>query len=438
MLIEFTVGNFLSFKEPVTISMVSANPVKELQETNTFIESTGKFKLLKTAAVYGNNASGKSNLVSSMTYMKRFVLSSFKYSLNDEINQKLEVTNFLLDEKYEKLPTLFEIVFVYNNKRFRYGFEILNGNIKSEWLFFVNSTKEIELFTRNLGIIKYNIRSFKEGKDLQEKTKDNVLFLSVCAQFNGDISDQVINWFKKLKLVSGLKDHYYQSYTIKQFTENEEFSNWASKIVSFLNINNIVSEEISNQITQQDKLELQNKDIKELFTILNRITEKNNSKTMKLFTLHKKKSLNDEVLDITFDLERQESEGTKKLLYLLGPIYDVLKHGSILVIDELDSRLHPLLTIKILELFSIHNPNNAQMIFTSHDTNLLRNSIFRRDQIWFTEKEDDGSTDLYSLVEYKNFRARKDASFNKDYLNGKYGAIPVFSDLDEIMDLIYG
>jgi len=437
MLIEFSVGNFLSFSEPVTFSMVAANPVKELAESNTFFDSMDKFRLLKTAALYGNNASGKSNFINSLITMQRIVLTSFQNSLNDK-NNILSVNKFLLDHKYDNQPSLFEIVFVQNEKRYRYGFEILNGAIESEWLFYIKTSKEIQLFIREHGNIIFNNRSFKEGKDLPEKTKDNVLFLSVVAQFNGEVSNDIISWFKTLRTVSGLLDFNYQNYTIEQFSSNPEFATWAMAFLKFLKIEKIASEERDVSIKIERDTIKENEDLVELLNVIEKLTQKNKSKPKKLVSLHKRIDDNGIISTVKFDVETQESEGTKKLIFLLGPIYDVLKNGQILIIDELDSRFHPLLTMKLIEIFHMLNNSNAQLIFSSHDTNLLKNTVFRRDQIWFTEKKDNGSTDLYSLVEYKNLRVRKDATYNKDYLNGKYGAIPIFSDMEDFLNLIYG
>jgi AAA15 family ATPase/GTPase len=135
---------------------------------------------------------------------------------------------------------------------------------------------------------------------------------------------------------------------------------------------------------------------------------------------------------VSFDIDENESEGTRKLIYLAGPLIDTLKHGKVLFIDEFDARLHPLITHQIISLFNSNNtnPNNAQLIFATHDTNLLSNRLFRRDQIWFAEKDKLGATHFYSLVEYK---VRNDASFEKDYIRGKYGAIPFIGDLAQLL-----
>ncbi|QTA85782.1 AAA family ATPase [Desulfonema magnum] len=430
MLIEFTVGNYLSFRKTNTFSMVGSNSTKEHEETNTFTDPGNRLKFLKVSEIYGANGSGKSNLISSLSFMKRFILNSFRDALIEENERKIQIDKFLLNAENEDEPSLFEIVFIYQGKRYRYGFEIDEKKIHSEWLFFVNTTKEIQLFIRNGQEISYNLRSFKEAKGLREKTRENVLFLSVAAQFDGKKSNNILEWFKKLKIISGLDDRSYKDYTTNKIDQDEKFKSWIGTFVKFLEI-----EEIS---TEKGALPSSNaNNLPENLIALHILKEARTAN--KISTWHNKFDNSNKIIDkIPFDFDTQESEGSKKLISLLGPLYDVLQNGLILVADELDSRFHPLLTIKIIEFFHTHNPQNAQLIFASHDTNLLKKELFRRDQIWFTEKNEYGETDLYSLVEYRNFHVRKDASFDKNYLAGKYGAIPFFGDIDNILDLIYG
>lgn len=437
MLIEFTVGNYLSFKKNNTFSMVGANSVKEHEETNTFTDPTDKFKLLKASAIYGANGSGKSNLISSLSFMKKFVLNSFRDALLEENERDIEVDKFLLNADSENEPSLFEIIFIYQGKRYRYGFEIDEKKIHSEWLLFVNTTKEIQLFVRNDQEISYNLRSFKEARGLKEKTRENVLFLSVVAQFDGEKANNVIGWFKNLKTISGLSDRAYSRYTTNKIATDKKFKSWIRIFINFLEIEDISIEKGALPSLDDSRL-FKNEDFRDLIVALNTL-QKKKREINKIIAWHNKFDGANKIIDkISFDFDRQESEGSKKLISLLGPLYDVLQNGFILVVDELDSRFHSLLTIKIIEFFHKNNLQDAQLIFASHDTNLLKRELFRRDQIWFTEKNEYGETDLYSLVEYRNFHVRKDASFAKDYLAGKYGAIPFLGDINNILDMIYG
>ena len=432
MLIQFKIGNTLSFSEPVTFSMIGATAVKEFENINSFLDPTHKFKLVKSAAVYGANASGKSNLISAISIMKRFVLNSFRDALLEDNERILNAPKFLLKSEYEKKPSFFEVIFVYKNKRYRYGFEVSNGIIESEWLFFVNTNKEIKLFIRDKKSIKINKSSFKEGVGLEGKTRKNVLFLTVAAQLNGEKSNKVLDWFKTLKIVSGLSDLGYKTYTLEKYKKDKKFKNWAQSIFESLDIVNLSTKKglpISIEDIEIDKNHKNRETIKTFFSALKKL-QKDSDHIENIITWHNKYDADHSVIDtIPFNFDTQESEGTKKVISLLGPIYDSLSNGNILIVDELDSRLHPLLTIMIVSFFHEHNHNNAQLIFASHDTNLLKKEYFRRDQIWFTEKNEYGETDLYSLIEYKEVHVRKDAAFDKNYLNGRYGAIPFLENV---------
>jgi len=437
MLIEFTVGNFLSFYEPKIFSMNSSKSVKEHFDKNTFIDSTEKFRLLKVASIYGANASGKSNLIKSLLFTRDFIVNSFNEALLENNERSFSYEKFLLNPEAESKPSLFEIVFSDNKKRYRYGFELDNNKIISEWLFVVNSTKELPLFTRINSEIEFNQRSFKEGKGLVKKTRENVLFLSVVAQFDGIISKIIIDWFKKLKTISALNDLGYRNYTINKLRKDEKFKIWVNEFIKFLDIGELSTEKYQPELLGENEIP-KDEDFKNLVHLMKKIQKRNNRESEKIITMHKSYDDNNNFIKtVAFDLETQESEGTKKLINMLGPLYDTLQNGLILVVDELDSRFHSLLTIKIIEFFLQKDNKNAQLIFTSHDTNLLKKEIFRRDQIFFTEKNNKGVTDLYSMVEYKEHHVRKDATFDKNYLIGKYGAIPMFGNINSILNLIY-
>jgi AAA15 family ATPase/GTPase len=418
MLIEFSVGNYRSFKKTMTFSMIASNVIskdKALDENNVF-SPDGKLKLLKCAAIYGANASGKSNLVQALRYMRQFVLSSSKDTQADE---PIGVESFRLSTEVEDAPSFFEIVFLLDGTRFRYGFEADVGRIHSEWLFHVPATKEARLFLREKD--KFTVASdYKEGRGLQERTRDNALFLSVVAQFNGELSQRILKWFQDLQVMSGLEDRGYREYTIREFEGNKLKDDILAFVKKMdLGIDNIEIESESDEVSASAKIYYGGGQFRTYF-----LTRKS------VKTLHKKYGKKNDVISAeVFDIDKQESEGTKKIFALSGPLMDALQGGKTLVIDELDARFHPLITLSIIRLFNSNqtNPHNAQLVFTTHDTNLLNNKIFRRDQIWFTEKDKLGATDLYSLVEIK---IRNDASFEKDYISGKYGAIPFVGNFD--------
>lgn len=430
MLLEFAVGNFWSFKDTKTLSMV-ATVIKDHENTNVFniglpnAQRAKDIRLLKSSVVYGANASGKSNLIKAIDFMKYFVLNSSKTM---QVSDKIPVNRFLLSSEKDIAPSFFEIIFIYQGVRYRYGFEINQAKVINEWLFYAPKGKEAKLFLREGE--KFDLGSkFKEGKGLQEKTRENALFLSVNAQFNGPISMKILEWFKlKLRIISGLNDKSYVNATLKKMNE----INGKDEILKFLSIADLGISDIkikSYDIDDDEVPEVVKDDVLKII----KSKEKNGAPIPEIRQVHRFIALhdkfgkeNEKIEKVHFDLGI-ESEGTKKLFAMSGLFISALKEGNVLIVDELDSRLHPMMTRFLIELFNSKETNqkNAQLIFATHDTNLLTKNLFRRDQIWFTEKDRYGATDLYSLVEYK---VRADASFDKDYILGKYGAIPFLGD----------
>ncbi len=413
MLVQFSVGNFLSIRDVATLSMV-ASTIREHKETNVF-QTNKNLRLLKSAVIYGANASGKSNFFQALRFMARFIRNSSKEGQVDE--EIAGVESFRLSTKSIDEPSFFEVVLIHNEVMYRYGFELDYKEVKSEWLFYTpKKDKEYELFQRNGEHFDID-KKFKEGEGLDIRTRNNALFLSVVANFKGEISTQIIKWFGKLNVISGLQDDHF-SYTRQQLKK----ASFKDELLDLMKVANLGIEDI--EIEDEDN-ELP-KPIEELLKKLSSMHDSSEIKVNKLSlnTLHKKFDEDNRFIGFEkFLLFQHESEGTRKLISLLGPIIDSLKNSKVLVVDELDAKLHPLLTKFIIQLFNSneYNNKNAQLIFNSHDTNLLSKDTFRRDQIWFTEKDQYGATDLYSLVDYK---VRNDASYEKDYLLGKYGSIP--------------
>lgn len=434
MIIQFRIGNYKSFKDVVTFSMIAASITskdKSLDENNVF-RVDDELQLLKSTAIYGANASGKSNLISAVRFMRQLVLNSSK---NTQANEAIPVELFRLNTETANQPSFFEMVFIIDGQRYRYGFEVTSEKVVSEWLFYVPKTREAKLFERKDGEFKL-LPAFKEGKELKDKTRDNALFLSVVAQFNGSISTKILQWFKNLNVISGLNDTSLRAYTMHVFNNNryrDEILGLVKKLdVGIDDIQMHKSPLTVPSIRGDVPDELQDV-FKGLMAGLQKLSENSQAEQIEVLTVHPKFNSDGERIEIElFDIDHNESEGTKKIFSMAGPLVDTLKKGRILFVDELDARLHPLITRAIICLFNSNetNPMNAQLIFTTHDTNLLSKDIFRRDQIWFAEKNKFGATDLYSLVEYK---VRNDASFESDYIHGKYGAIPFIGNLSHLL-----
>ncbi|MCQ9821799.1 AAA family ATPase [Pseudomonas aeruginosa] len=424
MFVQFSVENFLSFKDEAMISMLASkrrSKSKLLDENSTF-DALPDIKLLKTAVIYGANGSGKSNIFKAIRFMKNLTINSSKESQAEE---EIEITPFLASTKTPNKPSRFEMIFISNETLFQYEFSVSRKRIEHEKLTakFKSSEKEKVLFERTQD--KISVKApFPEGKGLEKRTRDNALFLSVCANFDGEISGDIIRWFKSIRVIGGLTDQAMISFTRRQLENSNESAKIRDLLNSFdLGISNFKASDSKQQEGKESAL------VENLRSFVEqKIGQKISFDIGRISTEHKVFDENGKAAGlIEFDLEKNESEGTKKLVALSGPLIDVLENSLILFIDEFDARLHPVISKQLISIFnnSPKNNNNAQLIVASHDTNLLDKDLLRRDQIWFTEKDIYGSSHLNSLLEY---RVRNDASFEKDYISGKYGAIPLLGD----------
>lgn len=419
MLVNFTVKNFRSFKHERTFSM-EASSIKEHKES---IKIVNKHKVLPLAVIYGANSSGKSNLIKALGCMTQIVMNSVR--LND--SDTIPYDPFALDEVSEQKPTFFEIQFIKDNSLFRYGFEYTPKEIISEWLYEKRfGEKEYNLFLRSRGFISMSNTRFKEGVGKTDLTNANRLFVSLVAQLKGAVSKQVMDWFASCNVLSGLDSEAFEGFTLGMFAEKNKGVDQALAFFKKLQLgfNSFV---VKRSTFANDVVEKAPNDIKE------KIRE---GKIVDTFTIHNVYNENGDVVkEKLFDELDMESEGTKKVIEMSGPIFDTLNEGRVLVVDELDAKLHPLLTRNIVLLFMNPeiNKNNAQLVFATHDTNLLNLKLLRRDQIWFAEKDKCDSTDIYSLVEFKDDngdKVRNDRNIEKDYIAGRYGAIPFIGRID--------
>jgi AAA15 family ATPase/GTPase len=411
MIIEFSVKNYRSIKELQTLSMVAA-PIKskypELDQNN-IIQVSDKLSLLKSVAIYGANGSGKSNLVKALYTMLIFIRDSFKYDL---LGQAI-IEPFSLNHESPNEPTFFQLIFICDKVRYRYGFEIFGNEVKSEWLFGTPDKSEVYFFTREGSAIKINEKKFSEGKGLNDKTSKANLFLNIAKAFNGKISDTTIN--------SGIDDHSFREST-SLLMKNETIKR---QILMMLNLADIGIQDILNK-------EIPIKDLPEDMqkNIIKRAPGENLEFISSIRTVSDQDG--NKILENEWMMDMHESDGTKKYFNYSGAVAITLLTGTVLILDEFDARLHPMLTKKLVEMFNspILNKNGAQLVFVTHDTNLLDNSLLRRDQIYFTEKNKMQETVLYSLADFKG--VRNDASYEKDYINGKYGAIPFLGDFEKL------
>ena len=428
MLIEFSVENFRSFKDLTVFSMVAAPKLKsrdpDVDERNLIRVEDGPV-LLSAAAIYGANASGKSTLVSAFERMEQFVLQSAQHTKQ---TGNIPVESHWLSSASKGEPTRFELVFRVEEKQYRYGFRATTERVVEEWLYWVPTTKEALLFHRSMD--EYHLgREFREGRGLTKKTRPNALLLSVAAQFNGPISTRITTWFwDRLNVFSGLHPEHLAPYTLERYFEGE-YKEQIWDLVRRLDLG-IVELRFKASDFTGDALPTNMPDH------IRKMIEDNKPDTVtigELISVHPK-----------FDSEGQcvgeeefpfgsESDGTQKLFALAGMLVKTLAEGGIFVVDALDSRLHPMMTRSLVSLFCSRetNPKGAQLVFTTQNTNMLDNTLLRRDQIWFTEKDRQGASHLYSLAEFKE-PVRNDANYERNYIKGRYGAVPFLGDLTSL------
>lgn len=461
MLIEFSVGNYRSYQAINTLSMVAATITSQPPELDVqnVIDVLNGPRLLTSAAIYGANASGKSNFIKALHFMRQFVLAS---SRETQIAEMIQVEHFRLSLETDGRPSHFEVVFLLDGRQYRYGFEVTVQRVVAEWLYTTPTTREARLFERHDDDINVNARWFKEGRGLEARTRNNALFLSVVAQFNGTIAQDILRWFSRLSINTGIGDMGDMLLAMRQL-DNPRYK---QDIVSFvkkldIGIDDLSVERLSGGGLTDLPSGLPDEVRNALETILRGAGD---TELFSVKTMHKKyDSFGGAIAQEFFDLEQHESEGTQKLFTLAYPITRALRNGLIFVIDEFDARLHPLITREIIRLFTSKttNPKGAQLIFTTHNTLVLGSKLLRRDQIWFVEKAKQGASELYSLVEYRLKRddvvpkqhvrralaesigeyrlkkgdsvVRNDASFEKQYIEGRYGAVPFIGDFEHLL-----
>lgn len=399
MLVNFSFKNFRSFRDEMTLSMEAAN----IQELSSALMKAGDSEMLPVAVMYGANSSGKSNVLKALKAMRDVLLHSVKLNPKDRLN----ADPFMLDLTSQKEPTSFEIQFIIGESRYRYGFDYTVNEIVAEWLYEKRvGEREFELFLRSGSEFKISKTRFAEGIGKEAATPANRLFVSLVAQLNGKVAQSILDWFSDIEYMSGMDGNGYAGKTLEMLFLNQSGSN---EIRRFFESANLGFSELG---VERDALD---------------------ARKMKSETVHRFYDADGNRAGVrNFQTEKMESEGTKKIIEIAGPIFDAILNDKILIVDELDAKLHPFLTRKIIGLFMDKSVNNkgAQLIFATHDTNLLNLQYLRRDQIWFTEKDKTDSTELYSLVEFRDEagkKVRNDRSIEKDYINGRFGAIPFMS-----------
>lgn len=424
MLLEFKMKNFTSFRNEETFSMVASEMVNEFQENR--IELEEDFHLLKTASIFGANASGKSNLLKALKFMIFFIEKSMIYSKEGKRN----VTHFAfsLDDISEENPTNFELSFSMREQIVTYSFSMKKGDVISEKLI----VDDHLIFDRNLfKIINYSKDVFKTDDELELKfslTNTNSLFLTVLSVTNTKVAEDIVKYLNEnIVFFSGLDENNKLTKTLVM--ENDRNKSTMLNLLKVIDFN-IVDLEVQENEVDIDKW--MDDDIpKELIEVAREHAKR-------LLARHNVYDLEGKIIgNRTLDVDKFESSGTKVFLSLLGPIISVLEQGGVLVIDEVDALLHPLVTRYLIEMFNDKRNTRSQMIITSHNSNILDQKLLRKDQIWLVEKDELEVSHLTALSEYK-FEESDTYEYAKNYLRGKYGAIPYIKELigDVFIDIL--
>jgi len=428
MLIEFRVSNYRSIAEEQIISLIPATKQKDYMEN---IIDKGKYRALNALSLYGSNSGGKSNMLKSMSLLDKMVHKSARASSTT----KLPYDPFLLRDGFREKPTTFEISFIVGEYRYRYGFEFNETQIEKEWLFRKNVGREVVVFERERDTIDVS-SGFNGTKKLidaaVEATRDNALFLSTCDMLNIEEAKDIINWFSRFSMIDGLNTDIEEIQTVELW-EKEEYKEKIREYLKSLNLG------ISNMDITTKKFEISDFPSDMPISMKEKLAKSLDGKqTYTVFAEHIMYDKNNLPTNRTqtWKWEDRESSGAKKALQLSGPILWALANGGVLIIDEIEAKLHPIMTLNTIEAFlnKESNPNNAQLIFATHDTNLLSYSKLRRDQICFAEKNKCESTEIYALSDFvyfeekngelKSEKERPDSDKEKRYFEGRYGAIP--------------
>lgn len=371
--------------------------------------------LLKVVGVYGANASGKTNLIRAVEAMRRLVLTSAPGS---QRGQAIGVSPFRLDPAYAEKPSEFEVVFRVDEEGYRYGFQADRGRIVEEWLSAFR-TRERMLFRRAPdGQIRFGPTWVGNRKGLAELTRPNALFLSVAVQLNNPTAKPVFDWFRdKVRFISRSGEPEGESEdTARMVNRGPEDK---GRVLDFLRVADIGIDDLAVKrapLVEDPQWAALPEKFRAAFQFLTEPPDGEPLEVTRVGVVHRRS----DGTSVEFSLEDEESAGTSRLFELSGPWQYVMREGCVLFVDEIDAHLHPLITRFLVE--SMHRSPGSQLVFTTHDVSLLDRELLRRDQIWFTEKNECGGTDLYSLWEHMG--VRKDENLRSGYLRGRYGAIP--------------
>jgi hypothetical protein len=434
MLIRFGFSNFRSIKDYQEVSFVAASISDDCADL--ILTKSLSEKILPAIAIYGGNATGKSNLLKAFAFARAGILRSQSAG---SVTGGIRREYFRLDKVSREEPSLFDCDFILDEVRYHYGFSIDNQQVIEEWLYaYPKNHKQVWFHRRIDEENQFYFGKALKGKNrtIESLTRKNSLFLSSAAQNNHEMLTPIYNYFSN-QIEFDFGRGSIPAHVFERYLKDENEKEWLIKFLTSADIG-IVNINVKSDLETDDDSDLHN-DIIEVIKKHVFDEDEDDDGDEKLSELKAALSKGVKVEHGCSDGSivelklSDESLGTRKLIAILGPIYEALKNGSILIIDEIDTSMHPLLSRKLIQLFQSRetNPNNAQLLFTTHDTNLLSGRFLRRDQVWFTEKNEKGSTIIYPLTDIST---RKGDNIENGYLQGRYGAIPYLGNLDSLFD----
>ncbi|NLA52095.1 MAG: ATP-binding protein [Alcaligenaceae bacterium] len=416
MLLEVAIANCYSYAERQVLSLVAHSSEEHERSNVAHIQAARSHRVLRSAAIYGANSSGKSNFLMALTKMRHLVLRSVNFQRGD----KLEIVPFRLNSQARALPSEFEVQFIAEGVRYQYGFSATNERIHDEWLFAFPKGQAQTWFQRAWDDEQqkhiWSFGNYFQGEKVlwQKSTRENALFLSTAVQLNSQQLQPIFDWFQRTLRFIGIKGiHPFVTAEIIQTGHKEQILKHLR--AADIHLADIVVDNIPFEESIPKELP------KELRKVLLSANKSDNALSIKT------QRFDDQNQPVEFSFD-DESDGTQKFFCLIGPWLDALENGYVLFVDELHNSLHTHLAHFLIKLFNNPNtnPNNAQLIFTTHDTNQLDSELLRRDQIWFCEKNDRQATQLYPLTEFKVRKGHQ--NLEAAYLSGRYGAIPFIEE----------
>ena len=419
MLIEFNVTNYRSFLKSQTLQMTAGSST-EMRKENSFAPPVASLpRLLRSSVIYGPNASGKSNLIRALHFMKNFILTSAQ----GQEGYAIAASPFSFSRASLSQPSEFEVIFIAEGVRYQYGFSVSLERVEHEWLLAYPQGRVQRWFERAYNHSKkqydwyFGSKFSGKKKVWQEATRANALFLAAAVQLNNEQLKPVFYWFHNLVVIRhhDIIDPGFS--TIQCQTETGR-----KMILKFMNTADLSIDNIKFESHKFSESELPKEMPTEMKNLI--IKDMQGKDSMKVKFGHRI----DGSEDMAWLPIEEESDGTRKLFAYAGPWLDGLSKGRVFLVDELDTSLHPYMVRFLLKL--IHNTetnkNNAQLIFTTHDTSVLDQKIMRRDQIWFMEKDKNNASYLYPL---SDFKPRQHEALGKGYLQGRYGALPYIGEV---------